>query len=41
MTLIDAEAEADVPISSKEEIAGAILDRVDSLRRPGAKTGLY
>ena len=41
VTLIDGDAEADVPISSKEEIAGAILDRVDSLRRPGAKTGLY
>jgi phosphopantothenoylcysteine decarboxylase/phosphopantothenate--cysteine ligase len=41
VTLIDADAEADVPISSKEEIAGAILDRVDSLRRPGAKSGLY
>ena len=41
VTLIDGDAEADVPISSKEEIAGAILDRVDSLRRPGAKSGLY
>ena len=41
VVLIDAEAEADVPISSKEEIAAAILDRVDSLRRPSAKSGLY
>ena len=41
VTLIDADTEADVPISSKEEIAWAILDRVDSLRRPGAKSGLY
>ncbi len=41
VTLIDAEAESEVPISSKEEIAGAILDRVDRLRQPGARSGLY
>ena len=41
VTLIDAESESEVPIASKEEIAGAILDRVDELRRPGARSGLY
>jgi phosphopantothenoylcysteine decarboxylase/phosphopantothenate--cysteine ligase len=41
VTLIDAEAESEVPISSKEEIAIAILDRVDKLRQPGARSGLY
>jgi hypothetical protein len=30
-----------VPISSKEEIAGAILDRVDELRQPSTRSGLY
>jgi phosphopantothenoylcysteine decarboxylase/phosphopantothenate--cysteine ligase len=41
VTLIDAESESEVPIATKEEIAGAILDRVDELRRPGARSGLY
>ncbi len=41
VTLIDAESESEVPLASKEEIAGTILDRVDSLRRPSAKSGLY
>jgi phosphopantothenoylcysteine decarboxylase / phosphopantothenate---cysteine ligase len=41
VTLIDAESESEVPLASKEEIAAAILDRVDSLRRPSAKSGLY
>jgi len=41
VTLIDAEAESEVPISSKEEIAAAILDRVDRLRQPRARSGLY
>jgi phosphopantothenoylcysteine decarboxylase/phosphopantothenate--cysteine ligase len=36
VTLIDAEAEADVPLAAKEAIADAILDRVDRLR---AQTG--
>jgi phosphopantothenoylcysteine decarboxylase/phosphopantothenate--cysteine ligase len=41
VTLIDAEAESEVPISSKEEIAAAILDRVDRLRQPSTRSGLY
>jgi phosphopantothenoylcysteine decarboxylase/phosphopantothenate--cysteine ligase len=41
VTLIDSGGETEVPIASKGEIAEAILDRVDSLRRPGAKSGLY
>ena len=41
VTLIEAESETEVPIASKEEIAAAILDRVDRLRRPGARSGLY
>ncbi|HEX6229793.1 MAG TPA: phosphopantothenoylcysteine decarboxylase, partial [Solirubrobacterales bacterium] len=41
VTLIDAGGEREVPIASKGEIAETILDRVDSLRRPGAKSGLY
>jgi hypothetical protein len=41
VTLIDAESESEVPIASKEEIAGTILDRVDRLRQPGARSGLY
>src|SRR5262249_29070818 len=41
VTLIDAETESEVAIASKEEIATAILDRVDELRRPGARSGLY
>jgi phosphopantothenoylcysteine decarboxylase/phosphopantothenate--cysteine ligase len=41
VTLIDAECESEVPIASKEEIAAAILDRVDRLRHPGARSGLY
>jgi phosphopantothenoylcysteine decarboxylase/phosphopantothenate--cysteine ligase len=41
VTLIDSGGENEVPIASKEEIAESILDRVDSLRRPGAKSGLY
>jgi phosphopantothenoylcysteine decarboxylase/phosphopantothenate--cysteine ligase len=41
VTLIDAETESEVPLASKEEIAGAILDRVDRLRRPGTRSGLY
>jgi phosphopantothenoylcysteine decarboxylase/phosphopantothenate--cysteine ligase len=41
VTLIDAGSESEVPISSKEEIAGAILDRVDELRQPSTRSGLY
>ena len=41
VTLIDSEGETEVPLASKDTIAEAILDRVDSLRRPGAKSGLY
>jgi phosphopantothenoylcysteine decarboxylase/phosphopantothenate--cysteine ligase len=41
VTLIDADAETEVPLASKEEIATAILDRVDEWRRPGARSGLY
>jgi phosphopantothenoylcysteine decarboxylase/phosphopantothenate--cysteine ligase len=41
VTLIDAESESEVPIAPKEKIADAILDRVDRLRRPGARSGLY
>jgi phosphopantothenoylcysteine decarboxylase/phosphopantothenate--cysteine ligase len=41
VTLIDSSSETEVPIASKEEIAAAILDRVDGLRQPGARSGLY
>jgi phosphopantothenoylcysteine decarboxylase/phosphopantothenate--cysteine ligase len=41
VTLIDAESEAVIPIAPKEKIAEAILDRVESLRRPSARSGLY
>jgi phosphopantothenoylcysteine decarboxylase/phosphopantothenate--cysteine ligase len=41
VTLIDAESELEVPTAAKGEIAAAILDRVDELRRPGARSGLY
>src|SRR5262249_2503374 len=41
VTLIDAGSESEVPIASKQDIAEAILDRVDDLRRPGARSGLY
>jgi phosphopantothenoylcysteine decarboxylase/phosphopantothenate--cysteine ligase len=41
VTLIDAESESEVPIAPKEKIADAILDRVDRLRQPGARSGLY
>jgi phosphopantothenoylcysteine decarboxylase/phosphopantothenate--cysteine ligase len=41
VTLIDSGGETEVPIASKEKIAESILNRVDSLRRPGAKSGLY
>ena len=37
VTLIDAEARADVPSASKDEIAEAILDRVDRCGEPGGK----
>jgi len=41
VTLIDRESESEVPVAPKEKIAEAILDRVDGLRRPGARSGLY
>jgi phosphopantothenoylcysteine decarboxylase / phosphopantothenate---cysteine ligase len=41
VTLIDAESESEVPIASKDEVAAAILDRVDRLRQPGTRSGLY
>ncbi|HEY7256297.1 MAG TPA: bifunctional phosphopantothenoylcysteine decarboxylase/phosphopantothenate--cysteine ligase CoaBC [Solirubrobacterales bacterium] len=41
VTLIDAESESEVPVASKERIADAILDRVDGLRRPATRSGLY
>ncbi|HEY1355640.1 MAG TPA: bifunctional phosphopantothenoylcysteine decarboxylase/phosphopantothenate--cysteine ligase CoaBC [Solirubrobacterales bacterium] len=41
VTLIDSEAESEVAIAPKEKIADAILDGVDRLRRPSARSGLY
>jgi phosphopantothenoylcysteine decarboxylase/phosphopantothenate--cysteine ligase len=41
VTLIDAKSEEGVPRSSKESIAEAILERVEQLRRPGERSGLY
>jgi phosphopantothenoylcysteine decarboxylase/phosphopantothenate--cysteine ligase len=41
VTRIEGEGEREIPIASKEAIADAILDRVDQLRMPGTKSGLY
>lgn len=41
VTLIDAAGETEVPLAPKEKIADAILDRVEKLRLPGARSGLY
>jgi phosphopantothenoylcysteine decarboxylase/phosphopantothenate--cysteine ligase len=41
VTLIDAEGAAEVPRDSKDAIAEAILDRVDAIRRPSTRSGLY
>ncbi|HWO15173.1 MAG TPA: bifunctional phosphopantothenoylcysteine decarboxylase/phosphopantothenate--cysteine ligase CoaBC [Solirubrobacterales bacterium] len=35
VTLIDASSETELPLDSKDAIAGGILDRVDALRREG------
>jgi phosphopantothenoylcysteine decarboxylase / phosphopantothenate---cysteine ligase len=37
VTLIDSASETDVPLSSKDAIAGAILERVDQLRQDRSK----
>jgi phosphopantothenoylcysteine decarboxylase / phosphopantothenate---cysteine ligase len=41
VTLVDSGGEAELPRDSKDAIAEGILDRVERLRRPGAKSGLY
>jgi phosphopantothenoylcysteine decarboxylase/phosphopantothenate--cysteine ligase len=41
VTLIDAEGAAEVPRDTKDAIAEAILDRVDAIRRPSTRSGLY
>ncbi|HEX9967194.1 MAG TPA: bifunctional phosphopantothenoylcysteine decarboxylase/phosphopantothenate--cysteine ligase CoaBC [Solirubrobacterales bacterium] len=41
VTLVDAQGEAELPRDSKDAIAEEILDRVDRLRQPEAKSGLY
>ena len=41
VTLVAADGETELPRDSKGAIAEEILDRVEQLRRPGAKSGLY
>jgi phosphopantothenoylcysteine decarboxylase/phosphopantothenate--cysteine ligase len=41
VTLVDRGGEAEVPRAAKEAVAEAILDRIDRLRRAGARSGLY
>src|SRR6187549_331667 len=41
VTLVDAGGEEELPRDSKDAIAEGILDRVERLRQPGAKSGLY
>ncbi|HEX5761741.1 MAG TPA: bifunctional phosphopantothenoylcysteine decarboxylase/phosphopantothenate--cysteine ligase CoaBC [Solirubrobacterales bacterium] len=41
VTLVDAATEVELPRDSKDAIAEQILARVERLRRPGAKSGLY
>jgi phosphopantothenoylcysteine decarboxylase/phosphopantothenate--cysteine ligase len=41
VTLVDPEGEAELPRDSKDAIAERILERVERLRRPGARSGLY
>ena len=41
VTLVAADGEAELPRDSKDAIAEEILERVERLRRPGAKSGLY
>jgi phosphopantothenoylcysteine decarboxylase / phosphopantothenate---cysteine ligase len=41
VTLVDAKGESELPCDSKDAIAERILDRVERIRRPGAKSGLY
>jgi phosphopantothenoylcysteine decarboxylase/phosphopantothenate--cysteine ligase len=41
VTLVAADGETELPRDSKDAIAEEILDRVEQLRQPGAKSGLY
>jgi phosphopantothenoylcysteine decarboxylase / phosphopantothenate---cysteine ligase len=41
VTLVAADGESELPRDSKDAIAEEILNRVERLRRPGAKSGLY
>jgi phosphopantothenoylcysteine decarboxylase / phosphopantothenate---cysteine ligase len=41
VTLVDPDGEVELPRDSKDAIAEGILDRVERLRQPGAKSGLY
>jgi hypothetical protein len=39
VTIVERDAEHPVPLAAKNEIADAILDRVDALRAPASSPG--